>query len=146
MSKVSTYLWFDTNLAEEAANYYTSIIPNSRVVEVTPMLVTFELDGQQFSALNGGPNFTFTDAISLYVDCADQDEVDALWARFIDDGGKEGPCGWLKDKFGLSWQIIPRALTTFLSDQDPVRAERAQQAMFKMTKINLKEMEDAVNG
>src|SRR3981081_3174039 len=119
MQKITTYLWFDDQ-AEEAANFYTSIFNDSRVVAVqrygegaprgagTVMTITFELAGQQFIALNGGPQYKFSEAISLFVDCTTQDEVDALWAK-LTEGGEEGPCGWLKDKFGLSWQIIPRA-------------------------------------
>ncbi|GAA2362898.1 VOC family protein [Nonomuraea africana] len=144
MQKITTYLWFD-NQAEEAANHYVSIFPNSRVVEVTPMIVTFELDGQRFIALNGGPQFTFNEAISLYVDCENQEEVDELWAKLV-DGGEESQCGWLKDKYGLSWQIIPKQLPKLLSDPDPARAERAMQAMLKMSKINIKELEAAANG
>ncbi|GAA3474299.1 VOC family protein [Nonomuraea roseola] len=144
MQKITTYLWFD-NQAEEAANHYVSIFPNSRVVEVTPMIVTFEIEGQRFIALNGGPQFTFTEAISLYVDCDTQEEVDELWARLV-EGGEESQCGWLKDKYGLSWQIIPKALPKLLSDPDPARAERAMQAMLKMSKINVKELEEAANG
>ncbi|MEV4162409.1 VOC family protein [Nonomuraea dietziae] len=144
MQKITTYLWFD-NQAEEAANHYVSIFPNSRVVEVTPMIVTFEIEGQRFIALNGGPQFTFTEAISLYVDCETQEEVDELWAKLV-EGGEEGRCGWLKDRYGLSWQIIPKALPKLLSDPDPARAERAMQAMFKMSKISVKELEEAANG
>ncbi|GAA2662682.1 MULTISPECIES: VOC family protein [Nonomuraea] len=144
MQKITTYLWFD-NQAEEAANHYVSIFPNSRVVEVTPMIVTFEIEGQRFIALNGGPQFTFTEAISLYVDCDTQEEVDELWAKLV-EGGEESQCGWLKDKYGLSWQIIPKALPKLLSDPDPARAERAMQAMLKMSKINVKELEEAANG
>ncbi|MGW5687436.1 VOC family protein [Nonomuraea sp. NPDC003754] len=145
MQKITTYLWFD-NQAEEAANHYVSIFGNSRIVEVTPMMVTFELEGQRFLALNGGPQFRFTEAISLYVDCESQDEVDELWAKLIADGGEESQCGWLKDKYGLSWQIIPKALPKLLSDPDPARAERAMQAMLKMSKIDVKALEDAANG
>ncbi|MET9339622.1 VOC family protein [Nonomuraea sp. NPDC003804] len=145
MQKITTYLWFD-NQAEEAANHYVSIFGNSRIVEVTPMMVTFELEGQRFLALNGGPQFRFTEAISLYVDCESQDEVDELWAKLIADGGEESRCGWLKDKYGLSWQIIPKALPKLLSDADPARAERAMQAMLKMSKIDVKALEDAANG
>ncbi|MEU4328177.1 VOC family protein [Nonomuraea dietziae] len=144
MQKITTYLWFD-NQAEEAANHYVSIFPNSRVVEVTPMIVTFEIEGQRFIALNGGPQFTFTEAISLYVDGDTQEEVDELWAKLV-EGGEESQCGWLKDKYGLSWQIIPKALPKLLSDPDPARAERAMQAMLKMSKINVKELEEAANG
>ncbi|MBB5083536.1 VOC family protein [Nonomuraea endophytica] len=145
MQKITPYFWFN-NQAEEAANHYVSIFKNSRIVDVTPMIVTFELEGQRFLALNGGPQFTFNEAISLYVDCETQEEVDELWGRLLEDGGAEGQCGWLKDKFGVSWQIIPNALPRLLSDPDPARAERAMQAMFKMRKIDVKGLEAAVEG
>ncbi|MFI6298181.1 VOC family protein [Nonomuraea sp. NPDC050790] len=145
MQKITPYLWFN-NQAEEAANHYVSIFKNSRITEVTPMIVTFELEGQRFLALNGGPQFTFNEAMSLYVDCETQEEVDELWGRLLEGGGQEGECGWLKDKFGVSWQIIPNALPRLLSDPDPVRAERAMKAMFTMRKIDVKGLEAAVEG
>ncbi|MEV4896504.1 VOC family protein [Nonomuraea sp. NPDC055795] len=145
MQKITPYLWFNTQ-AEEAANHYVSIFKNSQVVDVTPMIVTFELEGQRFLALNGGPQFTFNEAISLYVDCETQEEVDELWGRLLEGGGSEGRCGWLKDKFGVSWQIIPKALPRLLSDPDPARAERAMQAMFTMAKIDVKGLEAAAKG
>lgn len=147
MQKIKTFLWFD-NQAEEAVNHYMSIFDNSRIVDVqrygeigpgptgTVMTITFELEGQQFIALNGGPEFRFTEAISLYVDCGSQEEVDHLWSR-LTDGGEEGPCGWLKDRFGLSWQIVPRKLTDLLSDPDPVKSGRVMQAMLGMKKIDI---------
>ncbi len=153
MQKITTFLWFD-NQAEEAATYYTSIFDDSRIVNVqrygpagpgeagTVMTVTFELAGQQFIALNGGPEFTFNEAVSLYVDCATQEEVDELWAKLA-DGGEEGPCGWLKDKYGLSWQVIPSTLTDLLSDPDPVKADRVMQAMLGMKKIEVQGLVDA---
>lgn len=154
MQKITTYLWFD-NQAEEAARFYTSIFDNSRIVDIQRygeagpgpkgdvMIVTFELAGQRFIALNGGPEFTFSEAISLYVDCATQEEVDELWAKLTADGGEEGPCGWLKDKFGLSWQIIPRTLTDLLSDPDPAKADRVMRAMLEMKKIDIQRLVDA---
>jgi predicted 3-demethylubiquinone-9 3-methyltransferase (glyoxalase superfamily) len=150
MQKITTFLWFDTE-AEEAATYYTSIFDNSRITHVQRtsesgpvMTVNFELAGQQFIALNGGPEHAnFTEAISLYVDCADQAEVDALWAKFTGDGGQPGPCGWLKDRYGLSWQIIPRQLPELVGGPDPVRAQRALQAMLQMSKIDVKALVDA---
>ncbi|AVZ73299.1 hypothetical protein SLUN_15050 [Streptomyces lunaelactis] len=139
--KITTFLWFD-NQAEEAAQHYTSIFGDSRVVNATAMSVTFELAGQQFIALNGGPMFTFNEAISLFVDCTSQEEVDELWAK-LSDGGEEGSCGWLKDRFGLSWQIIPKVLTDLLSDPDPVKSERVMKAMLGMKKIDVQGLKDA---
>jgi predicted 3-demethylubiquinone-9 3-methyltransferase (glyoxalase superfamily) len=156
MQKITTYLWYD-NQAEEAAVFYTSIFKNSRVLEVnrygegapmpagTAMTVRFELDGQEFIALNGGPHFKFNEAISLYVDCDDQAEVDYFWDRLV-DGGEPSQCGWLKDRYGLSWQIIPRELPSLLFDQDPAKAQRATQAMFTMTKIDVEALRRAHAG
>ncbi|MGW0556817.1 VOC family protein [Streptomyces sp. NPDC002926] len=153
MQKITTFLWFD-NQAEEAAQHYTSIFDDSRVTDVqrygeagpgepgTAMTVTFELAGQKFIALNGGPQFRFTEAISLYVDCASQEEVDELWAK-LGAGGEEGPCGWLKDKFGLSWQIVPKTLTDLLSDPDPVKSQQVMKAMLGMKKIDVQGLKDA---
>jgi predicted 3-demethylubiquinone-9 3-methyltransferase (glyoxalase superfamily) len=153
MQKITTFLWFDSQ-AEEAAQHYTSIFDDSRVLHVqrygeagpgepgTAMTVTFELAGQQFIALNGGPQFTFNEAISLYVDCTSQEEVDDLWAK-LSDGGEEGPCGWLKDKFGLSWQIIPSTLPELLSDPDPVKSQQVMKAMLEMKKIDVQGLKDA---
>lgn len=147
MQKITPYLWFD-NQAEEAANLYTSIFKNSKIVDVKRygeagpgpagmvMIVTFELEGQEFIALNGGPQYKFTEAISFYVSCATQAEVDELWEK-LSEGGEEGPCGWLKDKYGVSWQIIPTALTDLLSDPDPEKAERVMKAMLQMSKIDI---------
>jgi predicted 3-demethylubiquinone-9 3-methyltransferase (glyoxalase superfamily) len=154
MPKIHPYLWFD-NQAEQAATFYTSVFKNSRIVEVqrygdampeqagSVMIVNFELEGQAFTALNGGPQFTFTEAISLFVDCHDQPEVDYLWERLTADGGEEGPCGWLKDKYGVSWQIIPSTLMELLSDPDPEKAKRATEAMFTMKKIDIQGLRDA---
>ena len=150
MQKITTFLWFDDQ-AEEAAGFYTSLFKDSRVLEVTPgptgaaMVVTFELAGQRFIALNGGPEFTFTEAISLYVDCDSQEEVDELWAK-LTEGGEESQCGWLKDRYGLSWQIIPRRLQELIGDPDPERAQRAVKAMLGMGKIDVQGLEDAANG
>ncbi|WP_326650187.1 MULTISPECIES: VOC family protein [unclassified Streptomyces] len=153
MQKITTFLWFD-NQAEEAAQHYTSIFDDSRVTDVqrygeagpgepgTAMTVTFELAGQKFIALNGGPQFRFNEAISLYVDCASQEEVDELWAK-LGAGGEEGPCGWLKDKFGLSWQIVPKTLTDLLSDPDPVKSQQVMKAMLGMKKIDVQGLKDA---
>jgi predicted 3-demethylubiquinone-9 3-methyltransferase (glyoxalase superfamily) len=156
MQKITTYLWFD-NQAEEAAQFYTSLFADSRILEVQrypegapgpagpAMIVTFELAGQRFIALNGGPQFTFNESVSLYVDCESQDEVDELWAK-LTDGGEESQCGWLKDRWGLSWQIIPRRLSELLSDPDPARAQRAMQAMLGMQKIDVQALEKAAAG
>ena len=153
MPKITPCLWFDTD-GEEAAKFYTSVFPNSRIVEVARygsagprpegmvMTVTFELDGQQFIALNGGPEFTFDEAISLEVDCQTQDEVDAYWGD-LSEGGEEGPCGWLKDKFGLSWQIVPTVLTELLADADREKSQRVMRAMLTMKKIEIGALEEA---
>jgi predicted 3-demethylubiquinone-9 3-methyltransferase (glyoxalase superfamily) len=146
-------LWFDTE-GEEAAEFYTSVFPNSKILDVsrygeagprpagTVMTVSFELNGQEFLALNGGPDFTFSEAISFQVFCEDQDEVDRYWAA-LSEGGEEGPCGWLKDRFGLSWQIVPTRLSELLSDPDPERSQRAMKAMLGMKKIDIAELERA---
>ena len=146
-------LWFDTE-GEEAATFYTSVFPNSKITEIarygsagprpegTVMTVAFDLDGQPFLALNGGPQFTFSEAISFSVSCKDQDEVDAYWDALA-DGGEEGPCGWLKDRFGVSWQIVPAALPKLLSDPDKERAQRVMAAMLQMKKIEIDELERA---
>ena len=153
MKKITPYLWFE-NQAEEAANYYASIFKNSKIHEIqrygeagpgpagSAMIVTFELEGQNFIALNGGPQFKFNEAISFYVDCQTQEEVDELWAK-LSAGGEEGPCGWLKDKYGLSWQIIPTTLTELLSDPDPEKAERVMKAMLQMSKIDIEGLKKA---
>jgi predicted 3-demethylubiquinone-9 3-methyltransferase (glyoxalase superfamily) len=153
MNPITPCLWFDTE-GEEAASFYTSVFPNSRVVDVTrygaagpgpegtAMTVSFELGGQKFVALNGGPEFTFNEAISFQVSCNNQEEVDTFWSR-LSDGGEEGPCGWLKDKFGVSWQIVPTALPRLLSDPDPEKSQRVMQAMLKMKKIEIDALERA---
>jgi len=141
-------LWFDLE-AEEAANFYVSVFKNSRIVDVTHytdagprpagtvMTVEFELDGQRFVGLNGGPDFTFNEAVSLGITCADQAEVDHYWERLTEGGGQEGPCGWLKDRFGLSWQVVPSELEQLLADSDRARAARAMAAMLTMKKIDI---------
>jgi predicted 3-demethylubiquinone-9 3-methyltransferase (glyoxalase superfamily) len=151
---ITPFLWFDTE-AEEAAQLYTSLFPNSRIAEVTyygeagpreaglVMTVAFELDGQRFVALNGGPNFSFTEAVSFVVDCADQAEVDHYWDALTADGGEEGPCGWLKDRFGLSWQIVPRRLRELIADPDRAKTERVMESMMKMKKLDVAELEAA---
>jgi predicted 3-demethylubiquinone-9 3-methyltransferase (glyoxalase superfamily) len=146
-NKITTFLTFDDQ-AEEAMNHYTSIFDNARIVntqrygaagpgpEGSLMSGTFELDGQEFMALNGGPSFSFSQGISLYVDCETQEEVDELWEK-LSEGGEEGPCGWLTDKFGVSWQIIPRALPELLADEDAERSQRVMNAMLQMSKIDI---------
>jgi predicted 3-demethylubiquinone-9 3-methyltransferase (glyoxalase superfamily) len=151
MQKITPYLWFDGQ-AEEAATYYTSIFKNARIVDVNRMgeggpavTVSFEIDGQQFVALNGGPQFAFTEALSLFVSCEDQAEVDDLWDR-LSEGGEQGRCGWLKDRYGVSWQVIPTALGELMGDPDPDKAGRVVQAMLGMTKIEVKGLQDAYDG
>ena len=153
MQRITTFLTFN-NQAEEAVNLYVSIFPNSRILSInrygegapisagTVMSATFELDGQQFTALNGGPHFTFSDGISLFVSCQTQEEVDELWAK-LSAGGSPGPCGWLKDKFGVSWQIIPTVLGELLCDPDPAKAQRVMQAMLQMSKIDIATLRQA---
>lgn len=154
MQRITPFLWFD-HQAEEAANYYVSIFKDSKIVEISRygeagpapagsvMTVSFQLEGQDFVALNGGPQFTFTEAVSFYVGCETQQEVDELWAKLTDGGGEEGPCGWLKDKYGLSWQIIPDALPRLMSDPDPAKAQAVTEAMFKMSKLDIAALQEA---
>jgi predicted 3-demethylubiquinone-9 3-methyltransferase (glyoxalase superfamily) len=156
MQKIITFLWFDHE-AEEAARFYTSLFTHSRITQVTrypeggpapagkAMTVKFELDGQEFLALNGGPQYQFTEAISLLVNCEGQDEVDRLWER-LTDGGEPGQCGWLKDRWGLSWQIIPEELPALISDPDPERSRRAVMAMLAMQKIDIQNLREAAAG
>ena len=153
MQKITPFLWFDTE-GEDAARFYTSVFPNSRIVEVqrygeagpraagTVMTVAFELEGQRFVALNGGPDFTFNEAISFEVECEDQAEVDRYWDA-LTDGGEPGPCGWLKDRFGVSWQIVPKRLTELLADEDREMAQRVMAAMMQMGKIEVAKLERA---
>lgn len=156
MPKITPFLWFDTQ-AEEAAGFYVSIFRNARITNVTRygaagpgpagsvMTVEFQLDGQDLVALNGGPHFKFTEAISLSVACETQQEVDYYWSR-LTDGGEAGPCGWLKDKFGLSWQVNPTALGRMLGDPDRARADRVMQAMLQMKKIDIAALQRAYDG
>lgn len=149
-------LWFDTE-AEEAAAFYLSVFKNSRIVSVTHyteagqraagmvMAVEFELDGQRFVGINGGPQFTFDEAISFQIDCEAQDEVDYYWER-LSEGGEEAQCGWLKDRFGVSWQVVPTGMENILNDPDPERARRAMEAMFGMTKIDVAALRSAAAG
>lgn len=155
MQKISPFLWYDTQ-AEEAANFYVSLFDDAEITGISRypeggpgpagqvMTVSFRLAGHEFTALNGGPQFPFTEAVSFYVHCADQDEVDRLWAQ-LTEGGAPGQCGWLTDRFGLSWQIIPDRLGELLGDPDPERAQRTMQAMLQMEKIEIKALEDAAD-
>lgn len=149
--KITPFLWFDGQ-AEEAMNLYVATFANSRVVSVSPgpggtvMSCTFELEGQRFMALNGGPTYSFTPAISLFVSCESQDEVDALWTKLLAGGGREDQCGWLRDRFGLSWQIIPKQLGQMLGDPDPARARRVMAAMMSMVKLDIAALERAYAG
>jgi predicted 3-demethylubiquinone-9 3-methyltransferase (glyoxalase superfamily) len=164
MQKIATYLWYEKE-AEEAASLYVDLFKarpgtpagDSKVLEVSryteagpgepgsAMVVSFELDGQEFIALNGGPQFTFTEAISLFVRCDSQEEVDYFWDALTSNGGEESQCGWLKDRFGLSWQIIPNRLMELIGDPDPSRAQRAMQAMLQMQRIDVAEIERAAD-
>lgn len=156
MQKISPFLWFD-NQAEEAAKFYTSVFKNSKIGKMTRygeagpgpagsvMVAEFELEGMGFTALNGGPNFKFTEAISMSIDCKDQAEVDYFWTK-LSESGQPGQCGWLKDKFGLSWQVVPEALPRLLGDPDAAKASRVMQAMLQMTKIDVAKLEASYVG
>ena len=156
MPRITPNLWFDTQ-GEEAAEYYCSIFPNSKITNViyygeagprpagTVLTVDFVLDGQEFTAINGGPEFTFTEAISLLINCADQEEVDYYWSK-LTDGGQEVQCGWLKDRYGLSWQVCPVGMLELLNDPDPGRSQRAMTAMLGMTKLDLAALRAAADG
>jgi predicted 3-demethylubiquinone-9 3-methyltransferase (glyoxalase superfamily) len=153
MPKLTPFLWFDSE-AQEAAQLYTSVFPDSRIIGVsrygeagpgTPgsvMTVEFELDGKRFVALNGGPEFSFSEAVSFQIDCETQEEVDHYWSKLGDDG-EHGPCGWLKDRFGLSWQVVPTALPRLLSDSDREKAQRVMACMLQMSKLEIAELEAA---
>ena len=155
MTRITPCLWFDTE-GEEAATFYVSLFKNSRITDVsrygeagprpagTVMVVSFELDGQPFTALNGGPEFTFDEAISFQIDCQSQEEVDYYWGA-LTEGGEEGPCGWLKDRYGVSWQVVPSALIALLQDPDPGRSQRAMAAMMTMKKIDIAAVQAAAD-
>ena len=154
--KITPNLWFDTD-AEEAAEFYVSVFKDSRIVNKTHyneagpreagmvMTVDFELNGQRFTGINGGPDFKFDEAVSFLISCEDQDEVDYHW-RKLSEGGSEGPCGWVKDRFGLSWQVVPTGMEELFSDPDPERAKRAMEAMLKMGKLDVAELRRAADG
>ena len=156
MQKITPFLWFDGK-AEEAANFYTSIFKNSKILNIarygeagpgpkgTVMTVTFQLAGQEFMALNGGPHYTFSPAISFFVNCETQAEVDVLWEK-LSAGGRKDKCAWLQDKFGISWQIVPKALLELIQDKDPVKSQRVFKAMLQMTKIDIEGLKRAYRG
>ena len=156
MQKITPFLWFDDK-AEEAANFYTSIFKNSKILNIarygeggpgpkgTVMTVTFQLEGQEFMGLSGGPHYTFSPAISFFVNCETQAEVDELWEK-LSAGGREDKCAWLQDKFGVSWQIVPKALLELIQDKDPVKSQRVFKAMLQMTKINIEGLKRAYRG
>ena len=156
MQKIIPNLWFDTE-AEEAAGFYISVFKNSRILNLTRypeggpgpagtvMTVEFELDGQRFVGINGGPQFTFSEAVSFQIPCETQDEVDYYWDR-LSEGGQEGPCGWLKDRHGLSWQVVPTGMEELFADPDPARAQRAMQAMLGMSKLDIAALRRAADG
>ncbi len=161
MQKLTPFLWFDSQ-AEEAAKFYTSIFENSKVGKIlrydqasakaasrpvgSVLTIEFEIEGQKFTALNGGPQFKFNESVSFVVDCETQDEVDYFWQKLIVDGGQESACGWLRDKFGLSWQITPTVLIEMLHDKDPKKSERVMKAMLQMEKIDIKKLKEAYAG
>ena len=161
MQKITSFLWFD-HQAEEAANFYVSLFKNSKIktlnrydaagaaasgkAEGSVMIVSFELEGQEFTAINGGPQFSFSGAISFLVNCESQEEVDHLWKKLGEEGGAPNQCGWLTDKFGITWQIVPTALPKLLSDPDPLKAGRVMKAMLQMTKIDIAKLEEAYKG
>ena len=157
MQKITPFLWFD-NQAEQAAQFYTSIFKNSKILNVSRygdagpgpkgsvMVVNFQLFGQDFTALNGGPLFKFSEAFSFVVNCENQQEIDEYWGKLTSGGGTEGDCGWLKDKFGFSWQIVPTALNRLLSDKDPEKVNRVMQAMLKMKKLDIATLQQAAAG
>jgi len=158
MQKITPSLWFDGR-AEEAAAFYTSIFPDSRIEDISRspaenpstkagevLLVAFALSGQRFVGINGGPQFPFTEAVSFQVDCADQAEVDRYWEALVEGGGEHGQCGWLKDRFGLSWQVVPREMGAYLGGPDPAGAARAMEAMLRMTTLDVAALRDAYEG
>jgi len=144
-TNISTFLWFDNN-AIEAAKLYCEIVPGAKLTSAGPMSASFEIGDQRYIAFNGGPHYQLTPAVSLMLQVDTQEEIDTLWSKFISTGGTESQCGWLVDKYGLSWQIVPKKLLALISDKDPAKAQRATQAMLKMTKIDLAAIERAHRG
>jgi predicted 3-demethylubiquinone-9 3-methyltransferase (glyoxalase superfamily) len=157
MPTITPNLWFDTQ-AEEAAQFYVSVFPNSRVTGVSRyteagpreaglvLTVDFELDGQRFTGINGGPEFTFDEAVSFLIECETQEEIDAYWDKLLAGGGEESQCGWLKDRYGLSWQVVPKGMDALFADPDPKKAERAMAAMLRMIKIDMAALQAAADG
>ncbi len=151
MNKITPCLWFDNN-AEEAVAFYKTVFKNTKLISADKMpdgkviVVSFEIEGQQFMGINGGPMFKHSEAFSIYVDCKTQEEVDNLWFKLTADGGSESMCGWLKDKFGISWQIVPEKLIQLMKDSDPVKSKRVMDAMLQMKKIDIKTLEEAYEG
>jgi len=144
MNKVTPFLWYDGK-AEEAAKFYTSLFKGSKIISTSPMSTSFEIDGREFVAFNGGPHFKFNESISLFINCETQEEVDVLWEK-LSAGGEKSRCGWLKDKYGLWWQVVPSVLGKLLGDKDREKANLVMQAMMKMSKLDIKGLQDAYNG
>ncbi|RPI51244.1 MAG: VOC family protein [Acidobacteria bacterium] len=142
MAKITPFLWFDGKV-EDAVHFYTSVFKKAHVTSISPMSATFEIEGQRFIAFNGGPQYKFTEAVSFMIHCATQEEVDYFWSKLTADGGSEQPCGWVKDKFGLSWQVIPDVLGRYLGDKNREKAQRVLQAMLKMKKIDIAALDAA---
>jgi predicted 3-demethylubiquinone-9 3-methyltransferase (glyoxalase superfamily) len=145
MTSITPFLWFDNNVPEAVA-FYKSVFPNAKVETVNDFMASFELEGQRFNALNGGPKYRFNEAVSFFISVETQEQVDYFWSRLTADGGEEGHCGWLKDKFGLSWQVVPQALGRYLGDSDRTKADRAMQAMMAMRKIVIADLDKAFAG
>lgn len=145
VQKIAPCLWFD-NQAQEAAEFYCSVFKNSKLIQSNPMTATFELEGTRFMGLNGGPRFQFTEAVSFFVSCDSQEEVDYFWEKLTANGGKESRCGWLVDKFGLSWQIVPTAFMKLASDPDQSKTKRVFDALYTMNKIDISRLQQAYNG
>ena len=145
MKKITPFLWFDGNI-EQVVDFYTTVFPNAHVVSMNPVTAAFVIEGQEFIALNGGPQFKFNEAVSFFIRCETQSEIDYFWQHLTADGGVESQCGWLKDKFGLSWQVVPSLLGEYLGSPDRARAQRVMQAMLKMTKLDIAALEVAYEG
>ena len=151
MQKISPFLWFDGK-AEEAAEFYTGIFKDARITNRIPgpggqlMGIGFEIEGQEFMGLNGGPMFQFTPAVSFFIRCETQEEIDHYWTKLVEGGGEHQPCGWLRDRFGLSWQVVPNALGAMLQDKDPAKAQRTMEAMMKMSKLDIAALRKAFDG